>query len=305
MMPPTATDSIVGSGTFVWRLRPCSLQIDHPIVVGVLNVTPDSFSDGGAFLDPSAAEERAHEMFEDGADLIDIGGESTRPGAPPVSSKEEWSRIGPVLARLGGSAAGPISVDTTKARVAALALEAGASAINDVSGLRAEPEIASVAARTGAGLVLMHMRGDPRTMQANVDYEDLVGDVRDSLADSMAVATDAGCRLDQLVVDPGIGFGKSPQGSLQLLNHLESLADLGRPIMVGPSRKSFIGSVLNLPVDDRVDATIAACVVAFERGASIFRVHDVREVRRALDLADSIRRSDRLDGASGLTAATG
>jgi dihydropteroate synthase len=289
----------------VWRLGDRRLPIDRPIVVGVLNVTPDSFSDGGSYLEPAAAEKRAHQLAEDGADVVDIGGESTRPGAPPVSVEEEWSRIGPVLERLQDSFAPPISVDTTKASVAARALDAGASAINDVSGLRADPGIASLAACSGAGLVLMHMRGDPRTMQTDVDYEDLIGEVRGSLATALQTAADSGCQVDQLIVDPGIGFGKSPEGSLRLLSQLDRFVDLGRPIMVGPSRKSFIGTVLNLPVEERVEATVAACVIALERGARLFRVHDVREVRRALDLADSIRRVDRLAAAGRLTTTVG
>ncbi len=304
-MSQAARDPIVGSGPPVWRLGDHRLLVDRSIVVGVLNVTPDSFSDGGAYLEPAAAEERAHQLVEEGADVIDVGGESTRPGAQRVPAGEEWSRIGPVLTRLRSSLACPISVDTTKASVAARALDAGASAINDISGLRADPEIASLAAGSGAGLVLMHMRGDPRTMQSDVEYEDLVGEVRSSLATALQTATDSGCELDQLVVDPGIGFGKSPEGSLQLLSHLGRFVDLGRPIMVGPSRKSFIGRVLDLSLQDRVEATVAACVVALERGARLFRVHDVREVRRALDLADSIRRADRTLTSPGLAATVG
>lgn len=273
----------------VWRIRDATIELARPLVVGILNVTPDSFSDGGLYPDAAAAAARARAMVAEGAHMVDIGGESTRPGAPAVSATDEWGRVDPVLRELGDSFPVPISVDTTKAEVAARALDAGVQVINDVSGLRDEPTIADLAAQTGAGLVLMHMRGDPRTMQQDVEYADLIGEVRDSLAGSIAVAQAAGCSPSQLVVDPGIGFGKSPHGSLRLLAAVAELGSLGRPVMVGPSRKSFIGHLLNLPVEERLEATIAACVVALERGARLFRVHDVRAVRRALDLAAAIR----------------
>ena len=292
MMSRRAPDPIDVGGSPVWRLGDHLLNLDRPVVVGVLNVTPDSFSDGGLYAKPAASEARALRLIEDGADIIDVGGESSRPGAEKVPADEEWRRVGPVLERLRGSVDRPISIDTTKASVAARALDAGAAAINDISGLRADPRMASLAATTGAGLVLMHMRGDPRTMQSNVVYDDLIGEVHSALAAAVEAAAAAGCELDRLVVDPGIGFGKSADGSLQLLSQLDRFSDLGRPIMVGPSRKSFIGSVLNLSVEDRIEATIAACVMALERGARLFRVHDVREVRRALDLANAIRRFD-------------
>lgn len=275
----------------VWRIRGRTIHLGRPVVVGILNVTPDSFSDGGAYLDPSLAAERAHALAADGADLIDIGGESTRPGARAVSADEEWSRVGPVLERLQGSIPVPLAVDTTKADVARRALDLGVAVLNDVSGLAADRRLAILAAETGAGLVLMHMRGEPRTMQENVEYRDLLGEIRDGLSSSLRLAIEAGCAPAQLVVDPGIGFGKSAQGNLRLLAELGGLLALGRPVLVGPSRKSFIGKVLDLPVQDRVEGTVAACVMALERGARLFRVHDVREVRRALDLADSIRRA--------------
>ena len=277
-----------------WRIRGGTLDLRRPLILGVLNVTPDSFSDGGMHLDPRIAARRAEELAEEGADLVDIGAESTRPGAPPVSAEDEWSRLEPVLRRLQGSLPVPISIDTTKAEVAARALELGAAVINDVSGLRAEPAIAGLAAETGAGLIVMHMRGDPRTMQRDVEYEDLIGEIRASLAESLSAAERAGCEPSQTVVDPGIGFGKSPEGSLRLLARLGELRSLGRPIMVGPSRKSFIGNVLELSVEERLEATIAACVVALERGAHLFRVHDVRALRRALDMANSIQQAGRM-----------
>jgi len=271
-----------------WRVRGKVLALDRPVVVGVLNATPDSFSDGGLYLDPIAAVDRAWRMIEEGADVIDVGGESTRPGAGPVPASEQWRRIEPVVSRAADLPV-PLSVDTTEYEVAGRALDAGAAIVNDVSGLRFEPRLADLAAASGAGLVLMHMRGDPRTMQDDVVYDDLVGEVRSALERSIGRALERGCGREQLVVDPGIGFGKSAAGSLELIARLPRLAGLGAPIMVGPSRKSFIGEVLGVPVEEREEGTLAACVIALERGARLFRVHDPRSARRALDLAWAIR----------------
>ena len=264
--------------------------------MGILNVTPDSFSDGGRFADATSAAARAHEMVAQGADIVDIGGESTRPGAPAVDAEEEWARVGPVLERLSGLPA-PISIDTTKSAVAARAVELGAAIINDVSGLRFDPGLASLAAEQRTGLVLMHMRGDPRTMQNDVTYSDLIDAVRDGLAASLGTALEAGCQPGQIVLDPGLGFGKSARGSVELIARLSELEALGRPILVGPSRKSFIGYLLDGSRPDggessRLEGTIAACLMALERGATIFRVHDVAEVRRALTVAEAIRGVD-------------
>lgn len=279
-----------GAGSAIWHIRGGSLDLGHPRVMGVLNVTPDSFSDGGRYSDPSRAAERAREMAAAGADLIDIGGESTRPGAAGVSAEEEWSRVGPVFRALADPPV-PLSIDTTKSEVAARALDAGASVLNDVSGLRFDPALGDLAAETGAGLILMHMRGEPRTMQEDVSYGDLIGEIGDHLTRAADRARERGCRREQIVVDPGIGFGKSAHGNLELLGRLAAFADLGLPVLVGPSRKSFIGQILDVPVDERVEGTLAACLLAFERGASIFRVHDVLAARRALDLAAAIRRA--------------
>jgi dihydropteroate synthase len=271
-----------------WVVRGAEISVDRPLVLGILNVTPDSFSDGGKHMDPSAALDRAARMMESGADLVDVGGESTRPGAESVEAVEEWSRIGPVVMALAARGV-PVSVDTTKAEVAERSADAGAVALNDISGLRSDPGLAAVAARAGMGLILMHMRGTPRTMQRDVEYEDLLGDVKSGLRRSLEVARERGCSPQQLVVDPGIGFGKSAEGSVELIAGLGAFADLGRPILVGPSRKSFIGNILGVPVGERLAGTIAACVGALDRGARLFRVHDVREVRQALDLAWAIR----------------
>jgi dihydropteroate synthase len=273
-----------------WAVRGFDVRVDRPVVIGVINLTPDSFSDGGSYADPGAALARAERMFEDGADLIDVGGESTRPGAGSVDAAKEWSRIGPVVEALTLRGI-PVSIDTTKADVARRAVDRGAAVLNDVSGLRYDPGLADVAAGAGSGLIVMHMRGTPRTMQSDVEYDDLVGEVRDALAHSMQVACDRGCSPEQLVVDPGIGFGKSTEGNLELIAGIGRLLDLARPILVGPSRKSFIGAILDVPVEQRIEGTIAACLSALERGARLFRVHDVLPVRRALDVAWAIRKS--------------
>jgi len=231
----------------------------------------------------------ALKMVDEGADLIDVGGESSRPGANPVDAQEEWRRIGTVTAALVGAGI-TVSVDTTKADVARRALDAGAAAINDISGLRFEPAVGDLAAEFGAGLIVMHMRGEPRTMQTELVYDDLIGEVAGSLEMSIATAVERGCSPEQVVVDPGIGFGKSLEGNLQLLAGLDAFRLLGRPVLVGTSRKSFLGQLLAAPSDDRLEGTIASCVSALDRGARLFRVHDVGPVRRALDVADAIRR---------------
>ncbi|MBT8462336.1 MAG: dihydropteroate synthase [Gemmatimonadetes bacterium] len=273
-----------------WAVRGFDVRVDRPVVVGVLNVTPDSFSDGGSYADTDEALARAEEMVRDGADLIDVGGESTRPGALAVHATEEWSRVGPVVEGLALRNI-PVSIDTMKADVARRAIDSGAVVLNDVSGLRHDPVLADVAARAGAGLILMHMRGTPRTMQSDLAYDDLVGQVRDGLRQSLEVALGRGCSPEQIVLDPGIGFGKSAAGNLELIAGVGRLLELGRPVLVGPSRKSFIGEILNVPVEERLEGTIAACLSALERGARLFRVHDVRQVRRAVDLAWAIRNS--------------
>jgi dihydropteroate synthase len=273
-----------------WAVRGFGVRVDRPLIVGVLNLTPDSFSDGGRYADTDEALARAEEMVRDGADLIDVGGESTRPGALAVHTTEEWRRVGPVVEGLALRNI-PVSIDTMKADVARRAVDSGAVVLNDVSGLRHDPLLADVAARAGAGLILMHMRGTPRTMQSDLEYDDLVGQVQDGLQGSMDLAVERGCSPEQIVLDPGIGFGKSAAGNLELIAGIGRLLELGRPVLVGPSRKSFIGEILSVPVEERLEGTIAACLSALERGARLFRVHDVRQVRRAVDLAWAIRNS--------------
>jgi len=260
------------------------------LIMGILNVTPDSFSDGGRFLSPDAAVERALAMEKEGADIIDVGGESSRPGAEPVPVEEELRRVLPVLERLRGKLRIPISIDTTKAEVAEAALRAGASIVNDISALRFDPAMASLVAKFGAGLVLMHMLGTPKTMQQAPHYEDVVTEVRDFLAERAQYAQSQGIPREAIAVDPGIGFGKTVEHNLELLRRLPELVELGFPVLVGPSRKSFIGAILGLGVEERLEGTLAACAVAVVRGADILRVHDVKEVRRAADLALHLRR---------------
>jgi len=260
-------------------------------IMGVLNVTPDSFSDGGLYLDPDRAVEYAHQMIEEGADLIDVGGESTRPGAEPVSTEEELRRILPSVKRLVKKLAVPISVDTYKADVAAVVLAEGVDLINDVSGLSFDPRLASVVAEAGAGLVLTHIQGTPRIMQADPKYTDVVAEVREHLQERVLVAETRGVHPEAIVVDPGIGFGKRVEHNLILLNRLAELHVLEKPLLVGPSRKSFIGTVLDLPVEERLEGSAAAVTAAIWQGVHIVRVHDVRAMVRVARMTDAIRKA--------------
>jgi dihydropteroate synthase len=255
--------------------------------MGVINVTPDSFSDGGEFLDPARAAEHGRELISAGADLVDVGGESTRPGAEPVPAAEELRRVEPVVAALAGGGVA-ISIDTAKAAVAEAALDAGAEVVNDVTAFRAEPDLAGLCADRSAGVVLMHMRGTPRTMQDDPVYDDVVDEVRAFLADRVEFAVGEGIEADRIWVDPGIGFGKTVDHNLELLARLGELSDLGRPILVGTSRKSFIGRITGRDVNGRLGGTIASCVLAYANGAAMVRVHDVGPVREALHVAEAI-----------------
>jgi dihydropteroate synthase len=256
-------------------------------LMGVVNVTPDSFSDGGLYLDPGAAIAHGEELAAQGADILDVGGESTRPGAAEVAVEEESRRVEPVVAGLAGLGV-EISVDTSKAPVAELALDAGATIVNDVTALRGDPEMAGLVAERGAGIVLMHMVGDPRTMQVNPEYDDVVAEVRDFLAARLAAAVAAGIDESRIWLDPGIGFGKTDQHNFELLRGLDQLAALGRPILVGTSRKSFIGRADGSETDDRLGGTIATSILAAAAGASVLRVHDVREMSAALTVAGAV-----------------
>jgi dihydropteroate synthase len=256
-------------------------------LMGVVNVTPDSFSDGGLYLDPEAAIAHGRELAAAGAEILDVGGESTRPGAEVVPAEEELRRVVPVvrgLSELGCR----ISVDTSKAEVAATALAAGAEIVNDVTALRGDSEMAALCAERGATVVLMHMRGDPRTMQDDPRYDDVVAEVKGFLAERLEAATTAGIAAERIWLDPGIGFGKTAAHNMELLRRLGELRELGRPLVVGTSRKSFIGRLDGSAAGERLGGTIASSVLAAAEGAEVLRVHDVAEMRQALAVAAAI-----------------
>jgi dihydropteroate synthase len=256
-------------------------------LMGIVNVTPDSFSDGGEFLDPQRAIEHGRELIVEGADLLDVGGESTRPGAEAVSADEELRRVAPVVSELAGEGH-RVSIDTSKLAVAEAALDAGATMVNEVTALRAEPELAGLCAERGCEVVLMHMLGEPRTMQENPTYEDVVDDVKAFLAERIEFATSEGINEERIWIDPGIGFGKTVEHNLELIGRLAELSDLGRPIVFGSSRKSFIGKLTGAAVDQRLGGTIASNVIAYANGARMLRVHDVEPMRQALTVAEAI-----------------
>ncbi|MBV9414347.1 MAG: dihydropteroate synthase [Solirubrobacterales bacterium] len=254
--------------------------------MGVVNVTPDSFSDGGRYFDAGAAIAHGLELEAEGAAILDVGGESTRPGAAPVAEEEELRRVVPVIEGLIAAGSGAqISIDTSKSGVAVRALAAGATLVNDVTALRGDPKMAGVVANAGAACCLMHMLGDPRTMQRDPHYDDVVGDIKAFLEERTAAAVAGGIALERILLDPGIGFGKTVEHNLELIRRLDELVALGLPVVIGTSRKSFLGRLTGREVDDRVAATIATNVLAYERGARVFRVHDVAPVRDALEVA--------------------
>jgi dihydropteroate synthase len=271
-----------------WRTARRSLALDRARIVGIINVTPDSFSDGGRHIAPADAVVTARAMREAGADILDVGGESTRPGAATPSVDEELRRVIPVIERLASDVGLPISVDTRRSEVASRALAAGAEIVNDVSGLAKDPAMAEAVAAAGAGVVLMHMRGEPDTMDALATYDNVVAEVAAELAARRDHALEAGIAAEAIVLDPGLGFAKNPAQNLSLLNGLLRIVALGHPVLVGPSRKRFLGVVTGRAVDQRDAATAAACVAARLRGASLFRVHDVAGAREALIVADAI-----------------
>jgi dihydropteroate synthase len=268
---------------------PLAQRLARPAVVGIVNVTPDSFSDGGVNLHPTDAVAAARRLLGEGAALVDVGGESTRPGAAAVSLDEELRRVVPVLEGLSGL---PVSIDTAKSEVARRALALGAELVNDVTALRGDPELAGVVADAGAYLCLMHMQGEPRTMQAAPRYDDVVAEVTAFLEERLAAAVEAGVAEELVCLDPGIGFGKTPDQNLELVRGLGAIVALGRPVLVGLSRKSTLGKVLGDPQATRgtQDASVGAAVAAFDRGASIFRVHDVRAHVEALAVAAAVER---------------
>lgn len=261
-------------------------------IMGILNVTPDSFSDGGLFFHKDDAVEMALKMQDDGADIIDIGGESTRPGAKNISAREEIRRVVPVIKALAGKIKIPISIDTYKASVAEEAVAAGASIINDISGLRFDRRMPKLAARYKVPVVIMHIKGTPRNMQRNPEYRALIPEITDYLCEGIEIARDAGVSDDMIIIDPGIGFGKTVEHNLEIIKRLDDFTGFEKPILLGHSRKSFIGKILNdVPVTERLEGTAAAAAVGIFNGANIIRVHDVREMVRAARIADAIKKS--------------
>jgi dihydropteroate synthase len=258
----------------------------NPKLMGVVNVTPDSFSDGGRYLDAEAAVRHGEELLKDGASILDVGGESTRPGAEEVDEAEELRRVEPVVRALARDAT--VSIDTSKLAVAEAALDAGASIVNDVTAFKHDPEMAALCAERGMGVVLMHMPGNPRTMQDDPRYEDVVEDVKAFLAERMEFAVGQGIEEERIWLDPGIGFGKTLEHNLELLRRLGELRELGRPLVVGTSRKSFIGKVDGSDVEDRIGGSIATSVLAAAEGADVLRVHDVAEMAQALAVTNAV-----------------
>ncbi len=265
---------------------------DKTYIMGVLNITPDSFSDGGLYLDKEKAVEYALDMVRDGADIIDVGGESARPFAKDISVEEELNRVLPVIEAIRKKISTPVSIDTRKSLVAERSLKAGVKIVNDVSGLKNDPDMAPIVAKYNAELIIMHTKGTPQDMQIDPTYKNLIEEIIKSLRESLNIARRAGVDKDKIIIDPGIGFGKRLKHNLEILNRLDEFKGLGQPICVGTSRKSFIGKVLGLPnLEDRLAGTIATCVVAIMKGANILRVHDVKEVAKAARITDSILRA--------------
>jgi len=261
------------------------------LLMGVLNVTPDSFSDGGLFFDKETAIVRGLKMVEEGADFIDVGGESTRPGSNPLGLDEELRRVIPVIESLAKEVDAPISIDTYKSTVAKKAIEAGAQIINDISGLHLDPSLSQVAAKEDVPLVLMHIRGNPETMQKNIHYESLFSEIIQYLKDSIQRAESAGVDPEQIIIDPGIGFGKTVEDNLLILKNLQEFKILGKPLLLGTSRKSFIGKILNADVTERLEGTLSSIVVGVLNGAHIIRCHDVLQAKRAIAIADAVRQA--------------
>ena len=274
---------------FRFRIKGGELELgQRTLLMGVLNVTPDSFSDGGLYFDRQLAIERALQMVEEGADIIDIGGESTRPFSEPTPLEEELRRVIPVIEAVAPKISIPISIDTYKAKVAFEALQAGASIVNDISGLRFDPEMVKIVAESGAGLIVMHIKGTPKTMQLDPHYDDVMDEIKSYLKESIEKAELEGVHPESIVVDPGIGFGKKLHHNLEIFRRLNELEELGKPILVGPSRKSFIGEILGLPVSERLYGTLGAVAYCALKGVHIVRVHDVKAARQVVDIIDAI-----------------
>ncbi len=259
------------------------------LIMGIVNITPDSFSDAGKYFDPEDAVRRGMQLAEEGADILDLGAESTRPGAEPVTAEEEIFRLAPVVEQLIDQVNTPLSIDTTKAIVAEKMLQLGASMINDISGLRFDPEMGDIVAERNCPIIIMHILGTPQTMQENPEYTDVVDDIRAYFRKRTEFAHSRGVKDEQIILDPGIGFGKTVEHNYEILRGVPRFKQLGYPILLGASRKSFIGKTLDLPVDDRLEGSLATAVIGAWQEADILRVHDVRETVRAVKLADAIR----------------
>ncbi len=260
-------------------------------IMGVLNVTPDSFSDGGLYFDKSVAIKRAIQMVEDGADIIDIGGESTRPGSESITIDEELRRTIPVIEALTKEIKVPISIDTYKSEVAMAALDSGASMVNDISGLRFDPKMSEVVSEYKVPVVIMHIKGRPKDMQQNPVYEALVPEIMDYFRASISIAKQSDISDDKIIIDPGIGFGKTPEHNLTIINNLREFTSLEKPILIGPSRKAFIGKILgDVPVTDRLEGTAAAVAISIMNGANMIRVHDVKEMVKVAKIADAVKK---------------
>jgi len=275
----------------IWKIRDKVLSIEKPLVMGILNVTPDSFYDGGFFLDPKDALNHALRMAEEGADLLDVGGESTRPGAKPVSTEEETGRLFPALELILREVHLPVSLDTTKSDIAEEGLRMGVSIVNDVSGLKHDERMAHVVAKHGAGIILMHRRGNPETMQSFADYGDVVGEIIRELSESVEKAKAAGILTEQIAVDPGLGFSKTAEQNFQVIRSLREFRVFSRPVVVGPSRKSFLGAATGKEAPERIYSTSAVSALLVERGAHVLRVHDVSAVRDAVSVAVEVSKS--------------
>jgi len=261
-------------------------------IMGILNVTPDSFSDGGQFFNKDRAVEQAFRMIEDGADIIDVGGESTRPGAAEVSVKEEIKRVVPIIKAITKQASVPVSIDTYKASVAEAAVSAGASMINDISGLRFDPEMPDIAAKSKVPVVIMHIKGTPKNMQRNPYYKALIPEIMDYLREGISIARRSGISDEKIIIDPGIGFGKTVAHNLEIINRLNEFTGFEKPILLGHSRKAFIGNILDdAPVADRLEGTAAAAAIGIFNGANIIRVHDIKEMASVARIADEIKRT--------------
>ncbi|MCM8803765.1 MAG: dihydropteroate synthase [Candidatus Omnitrophica bacterium] len=277
-----------------WKIKDFIFKIEKPLIMGILNVTPDSFYDGGRYFDIDKAIERGIKIEKEGADIIDIGGQSTRPGSKQINEEEEIERVIPVISSLSKKIKIPISCDTYRSKVAEKAIENGAKIINDISAFSIDKNLFNVIKDSDCGYILMHMKGTPENMQINPYYEDVIVEISKFFEEKIKILEENGIELERVVIDPGIGFGKRVSDNVEILKNLDKFKKFNRPILIGTSRKSFIGKILNLEVDQRLEATIATNVYAYLKGAIIFRVHDVKEVKRGIDIIYKIEKNENI-----------